>query len=328
MKNIGTMVAAIVVALVLGLYMCTFKIRFTEVAIVKTWGKPAKEALDEPGLKFKWPAPIQTVVLYDKRIRVLDDRTEETRTIDGKNVVVTTFTLWRIAEPSKFHTNFPSGVSEGEKKLRTAVITHKHAVMGRHRFEELVSTDPKERKLHEIEAQIQDQVARDVLDAYGIEVVGFGIKKIALPETVTTSIFESMKSHEQAKAARYQAEGNARANDILANAKAAKERILSAARQKVADIEAEAQRVVSSYYKEFDRHPELRIYLDALRTTRRALRSRTTLILPTTQSPFDVFEEQARREIIKAGRVSDLGGGETVPVAVRVEPKQPARSGN
>ncbi len=324
MKNIGTIMAAIVVALVLALYMCTFKIRFTEVAIVKTWGKPAKEAITEPGLNFKWPPPIQTVVLYDKRTRVLDDRTEETRTIDGKNVVVTTFTLWRIADPSKFHTNFPSGVEDGEKKLRTAVITHKHAVMGRHRFGEIVSTDPKERKLREIESEIRKQIADDVLDAYGIEVLGFGIKKIGLPEAVTTSIFESMKSHEQAKAARYQAEGDARANDILANAKAAKERILSAANQKVADIEAEAQRVVSKYYKEFDQHPELRIFLDELRTTARALQSRTTLVLPTADPPFDVFDQEARRRIISGDSIGNSGADSGVPVTVRAKPEPDA----
>jgi len=306
MKNIGTILAALFVAVVLALYMCTFQVRFTEMAIVKTWGKPAAEAIVEPGLKFKWPPPIQTVVLYDKRIRILDDRTEETRTVDGKNVVVTTFTLWRIADASKFHTNFPAGVDDGEKKLRTAVITHKHAVIGQHRFDEFVSTSPADRKLRAIEQEIQQATARDVMDAYGIEVVGFGIKKLGLPESVTTAIFESMKSHEQAKAARYNAEGEARANDILAGARASKERILAAARQKVADIEAEAQRVVSGYYREFDQHPELRIFLDKLRTVAQALQQRTTLIITTDQAPFDVFDEETRQQFLSGAPTSDL----------------------
>jgi modulator of FtsH protease HflC len=297
MKNLGTILAAFFVALVLVLYMCTFQVRFTEVAIVKTWGKPAEQAITEPGLKLKWPPPIQTVILYDKRLRPLEDRTEETRTVDGKNLVVTTYTLWRIADPSKFHTNFPAGVDEGEKRLRTAVIAHKQAVIGQHSFEEFVSTNPADRKLGEIEQQIQTRVAKDARDAYGIDIVDFGIKKLALPESVTAAIFESMKSHEQAKAARYQAEGEARANDILANARAARERILAAARQKVAEIEAEAQRVVSSYYKEFDRHPELRIFLDKLRTVASALQQRTTLVITTEHTPFDVFEEETRRDI-------------------------------
>ena len=70
MKNLGTVLAAAFLAVVLLLYMCTFQVRFTEVAIKKTFGRLTREAITEPGLKFKWPYPIQTVVVYDKRIRV------------------------------------------------------------------------------------------------------------------------------------------------------------------------------------------------------------------------------------------------------------------
>jgi membrane protease subunit HflC len=295
MKNLGTIAAAVFLALVLVLYMCTFQVRFTEVAIKKTWGRPANEAITEPGLKFKWPAPIQSAVVYDKRIQILEDRTEETRTVDGKNLVLTTFTLWRIADPVKFHTNFPAGVEDGERKLRTTVVTQKHAVIGQRAFDEFVSTDPEKRKLPEIEKAIQAAVAQSAQDDYGIEVVGFGIKKLGLPQSVTTSIFESMKSHEQAKAARYLAEGDASAADILANAKATRERIMATARKKAAEIETEAERVVSDYYKEFNEYPELRIFLDTLRTVAEALSQRTTLILDSEQAPFSVFSEEGRR---------------------------------
>lgn len=297
MKNLGTMFAAVFLAVVLALYMCTFQVRFTEVAIKKTWGKPAKEAITEPGLYFKWPAPIQTVVSYDQRIRMMEDRTEETRTVDGKNLVLSTFTLWRISNPSLFHTNFPAGVEEGERKLRTTVVAQKHTVIGQRGFDEFVSTDPAKRKLREIETAIQSAVARDVRDDYGIDIVGFGIKKLGLPQSVTTSIFDSMKSHEQAKAAKYLAEGDASAADIVANAQATKERILAAARKKAAQIETEAQAVVSGYYKEFDKHPELRIFLDTLRTVAEALQQRTTLILDTEQAPWNVFTEEGRQQV-------------------------------
>jgi len=294
MKNLGTIVSAVFLAAVLLLYMCTFQVRFTEVAIMKTWGKPADKAITEPGLNFKWPPPIQTTVIYDKRIRILEDRTEETRTVDGKNLVVTTFTLWRIADPARFHTNFPEGVEEGEKKLRTTVVAHKQAVIGQRRFDEFISTRPEERKIRQIEQEIQSLIAKDAMSQYGIEVVGFGLKKLALPEAVTTAIFDSMKSHEQAKASRYRAEGDARAAAILADAHAAETRILSVVNDKVAGIEAEAQRVVNQYYKEFDEHPELRIFLDTLHTLGEALSKRATLIIDTQHAPWDVLDVNQR----------------------------------
>jgi len=311
-KNIGTIVAAAFLAIVLILYMCTFQVRFTEVAIRKTWGNPAKEAITKPGLYFKWPAPIQNVVEYDKRIRTLEDKTEETRTRDGKNLLLTTFTLWRITDPSKFHTNFPGGELDGERKLRTTIVTQRQAIVGNHTFDELVTTDPSRRKLREIEQEIEAAVAKDASEEYGIEVVGFGIRKLGLPQSVTSTIFSSMKAHEQAKAARYIAEGDARANDILAEAGAAQERILAAANEKVGTIKAEAERVVGEYYKEFNKHPELRIFLDKLRTVAEALKERTTLILDASEPPWDVFDAASRSRVAPAKRLNDPNAG-TVP---------------
>ena len=297
MKNFGTIFAAVFLAGVLLLYMCSFQVRFTEVAIKKTWGNPDKDAITDPGLKFKWPRPIQSVVIYDKRIQTLETRTEETRTVDGKNVILSTFTLWRIADPGKFHTNFPASVEDGEKKLRTTIVTQQHSIVGQRSFSQFVSTNAADRKLGEIESQLKDAIAKSALDEYGIEVVGFGIKKLGLPQAVTTAIFNSMKSHEQAKASRYTAEGEARAADIMASAQATEDRIMAAARQKASEIEAEAQRVVSDYYKEFDKHPELRIFLDKLRSVKEALQERTTLIMDSGQSPWDVFNEAARAAV-------------------------------
>jgi len=294
MKNVGTIAAALFLVIVLALYMCTFQVRFTEVAIKKTWGKPSEKAITAPGLYLKWPRPIQTVVVYDKRVRILEDRTEETRTVDGKNLLVTTFTLWTIKDPSKFHTNFPSGVEDGERKLRTTIVTQKHSVIGKREFDEFISTNPSDRKIREIEQELREVVAQDAMREYGIEILDFGIKKLGLPQSVTTAIFASMREHEKSKAGVYVEEGEARARDILAKAKAVETRIMAAAQRKVSEIETDAQRVVSGFYKEFDEHPQLRIFLDTLRTVAKALRERTTLILDTQESPWDVFNEPAR----------------------------------
>jgi len=305
MKNFGTIFAALFIAVVLFLYMCTFQVRFTEVALLKTWGKPAKEAIVEPGLKFKWPSPIQTAVVYDKRVRVLEDRTEETRTVDGKNVLVTTFTLWRIDNPVKFHTNFPDGVDDGATKLRTTIIAKKGAVIGQRPFHQFISTNPEQRKIREIEEAIRRAVQVSAAEEFGVEIIDFGIKKLGLPETVTSAIFQSMKSNEENKASKYRSEGEAKAADLQAKAKASEQRILAAAQQKAEEIRADAERVVSQYYKEFQQHPELRIFLDKLRSISEALRERTTLIIDTEAAPFDVLSAEGRRRM-----ASEAGTGE------------------
>jgi len=245
MKNLGTILAALFLTGVLVLYMCTFQVRFTEVALLKTWGRPAKEAITEAGLWWKWPPPIQTAVIYDQRARILEDRTLETRTVDGKNLLVTTFTVWKIVDPVKFHTNFPQGVEEGEKTLRTMIVATKQAVIGQRSLSEFISVRESDRHLREIEDEIRLAATADAKSQFGIEILDFGIKKLGLPESVTSAIFQSMKSNEEKKAAGYRASGEARATDIEAEARAAESRILSAARQKADEIRSEAERVVS-----------------------------------------------------------------------------------
>jgi regulator of protease activity HflC (stomatin/prohibitin superfamily) len=149
-------------------------------------------------------------------------------------------------------------------------------------------------------------------------VVGFGIKKLGLPQSVTTAIFDSMKAHEDAKAKRYVAEGEARAQDILANARAAENRIMAVAQEKAREIETEAEQVVSTYYKEFDEYPELRIFLDKLRVDEQALRERTTLILSPEKAPWDVFSEEARAKVRPVAKPSgpDTVSGSDAPANI------------
>ena len=69
MKNLVSVIFVVLIVTVLLLYLICFQVRETESALVTTFGKPAK-AITEPGLNFKWPAPIQMVYKFDSRLRV------------------------------------------------------------------------------------------------------------------------------------------------------------------------------------------------------------------------------------------------------------------
>jgi len=295
------------VVLIVGFYMCTYQVRFTEVAIKETFGDPSAEPKTKPGMYFRWPWPIQNVVKFDKRIRVLEDRTEETYTADSKNVIITTSALWTIEDPYKFHRSFDK-VEDGEQQLRDAIRSQKKAVVGQYDFSNFVSTVPGERKLREIEQDILGSTP-DKADAgersfargslrevwrlqYGVDIKYFGITKLTLPESVTQAIFESMKKNEQVKADNYEAEGRAEAEQVVASATEAKERIMAVAKRKADEIRNEGEKIVSELYAQFGEHPDLRIFLDKIATLEKALSQNTTLVLDTRLSPVDLFEEK------------------------------------
>ena len=79
MKNITITIFILLVVVVLGLYLVSFQVRETESAMVMTFDKPTRE-ITEPGWYFKWPAPIQSFVKFDSRMRVLEAETGETTT--------------------------------------------------------------------------------------------------------------------------------------------------------------------------------------------------------------------------------------------------------
>ncbi len=289
MRNLPTLAAAAVVVLILGFYMCTFQVRFTEVAIKKTFGEKSDDTIQDAGLYFKWPWPIQSVVKFDTRIRVLEDRTEETITADSKNVIVTTATFWTIEDPYLFHKRFERE-EDGEKQLRNAIRSQKKAVIGQYDFSNFVSTNPENRKLREVEHEMLEPV-RDVWrEQYGVDVKYFGITKLTLPESVTKAIFDSMKKNEENKAKNYEAEGNAQAAQIVAAARAAEMRIMSVAQRKADEIRNEGQKKISEIYAQFEEYPELRIFLDKLGAFRESLQDDTTLILDKNDPPIDLFK--------------------------------------
>ncbi len=290
MRNLPSILAAIALLAVLLLYMCTYQVRFSEVAVVKTFGKADAETdvKQEPGLYPRWPFPIQSVKKFDTRIRILEDTIEETPTRDSKNLVVTTFTGWTIDDPYKFLLRYETEEG-GEDALRAKIRFHKKAVVGKHDFSEFISTDSAERRLQEIEREMEQAFAGEALEQFGVKTHIFGIKRLGLPKAVTKDIFENMKKLEENKAKNYETEGEAKAAEIIAVAKASRERIMAVARRKADEIRNDGQRRVGEIYAAFTEHQELRIFLDKLRALEELCKERITLILDTEIAPVDLF---------------------------------------
>src|SRR5437016_1802144 len=107
-RSLPSLIAGALLVLVLVLYMVTYQVRFTQVAVLKTFGRSTPPVLDEqgkvikrgdvitePGLYWKWPWPIQQVAVFDNRLQLTTNPGEETPTRDSKPIIVTTTMAWR-----------------------------------------------------------------------------------------------------------------------------------------------------------------------------------------------------------------------------------------
>jgi membrane protease subunit HflC len=133
-----------------------------------------------------------------------------------------------------------------------------------------------------------------------MEVVDVGIRLLSFPKGVTEQIFERMKKSEENKAAQFKAEGLAEGQSIRARASAISENIMAVANRLADEIRAQAQSEVGVYYAEFDKNPQLRLFLDRVEAVKLMLKERSTLIIEELstnwlQQLVQPVGEQARR---------------------------------
>ena len=288
-KNIFTIITASAIVIILILYLIAFQVRITEEAVVTTFGKPVR-ILKKAGLYWKWPWPIQSLYVFDSRLRVLDSMFEETYTKDGKNIIVSASLLWKISDPLKFLESVGSK-EEAEKNIQSVLRNYKNAVMGAHPLSHFISIDPEKLQFDEIENDIKRLVAADTETNYGITIKFVKINEIALPEETTAKVFERMKKERERIAERYRAQGEGEANTIKAKAESERDRILATAEAEAKRIMGEGDALAAKYYGVFSENEELAVFLRKLDSLKETLAEKTTVILDTGMTPYDLLEE-------------------------------------
>ena len=91
----------------------------TEHAVITNFGR-AVAVRSEAGLYAKLPAPFQRVTRLEKRIVFTEQQPTELLTADKKNVVLSTYVSWRIADPLAFLTSLRT--REAAEALLAALV--------------------------------------------------------------------------------------------------------------------------------------------------------------------------------------------------------------
>jgi len=291
---IPSLIVALIVVAALVTYAVTFQVRFSQVAVRVLLGNADEgSVIRRPGLYAKWPWPIETVVKYDKRFKVLDTPESEIKTADGKNVVVGCFAVWRIAQPLEFKIAVETE-RRAEELLRARINETRSSIIGKHDMSEFVSLDAEqlESSHEEIERQMLALAGPAILDEWGIEVVRIGVRRISLPEEVSQKVFESMIQEREALAARYREEGAALAETIKAEAESAKNQILAFAQSKAQEIESKGTRAATRTLAQISKEDEpFFIWLRRLDALKAVLQERTTIFFDSEIELFKDFVE-------------------------------------
>lgn len=288
-KNRLTLVVGVILVFVFILLLFTFQVRQTEVVMVTTFDRPTRP-VTEPGLKFKWPYPIQKVYRFDKRTQNFEDDFEETLTGDNYNLLAMVYVGWTVADVELFFRSFPQATPRAaEPALKGLIRSAKNAVVGKHKFADFISTDAKQLKFVEIEKEILDYVQKEAAQKYGIGINFLGIKKLGLPESVTQKVFDRMTAERQREVDRLKAQGEAEAMRIRSAADRDRDKILAGAEREASAIRSEGDAEAAKSFEVFKDHPELAVFLLKLNALEASLKDRSTLILDERTPPFDLL---------------------------------------
>jgi membrane protease subunit HflC len=285
------LIAAVVVT-ILGFAMFSFQVASNEAVVLTRFGSPVR-TLNEPGLFFKYPWPIDTVNRFDTRLAFYDTRLSEALTQDKRNVILPVFLAWRIADPLKFLEALGTPAA-APTKLDSLATSARNALLGRYDFAQLVTTDPEKLKLAEFETRLAESIRPQALSAFGIAIEQVGLKRIALPETNTLYVFERMKAERGQYAARFRAEGRREAEEIRAKTDAERTVLLAEAQQYAEQTRGKAEAEAARIYAEAHaQDPKFYTFTRELEALKKVTRENTTLVLDTDTSPFNQLKTPA-----------------------------------
>jgi membrane protease subunit HflC len=289
-RNLLTIIVGAVLVVIFALLLFVFQVRQSEVAVVTTFGKPTG-TYDQPGAYVKWPWPIQKVYKFDQRIQDFQDKFSENYTADSITLLTSVYVGWKISDAGQFLREFTGGsVPAAQTMLESMLRSAKSAVVGKHPLSDFVNTDPQKLQFKQIENEIEQTVQNELLtNNCGIHIEFLGIKQLGLPESVTQTVFDRMKSERQVLISRAQYEGEAEAQKIRANADREANETLANARAEATRIQGEGEAEAAKTLPVFQENPELANFLLRVNALQQSLNQKATLIFDQRTPPFDLF---------------------------------------
>jgi membrane protease subunit HflC len=284
---LAAVVAAVVALLVLG---STFEVSEAEYVIVEHLGDP-RRVIDEAGLHFKWPPPIDTVVRVDRRLMVLDPDPAEYLTSDKKNVLVSCLMVWSVEDPVRFRVSVLDERG-AEARLTDIMLSEVGTVIGLHPLSSLVSITEGEWEMEEVTAKITANAAKKAAESFGVRISSVRVRRLNFPRQNKQAVFERMEAERERIATQYRSEGVEAAQKIEAQARRDEATLLAEAKRKAEEIRGEADAEATRVYAEaFGKDAGFYEFLRSLEVYRKIIGENATVVVPSDSKLLEVMKD-------------------------------------
>jgi modulator of FtsH protease HflC len=261
--------------------------------VITEFGKPVR-VLTEPGLAWKIPAPVESALAVDLRLRTTSSGLQDVGTKDGLRILLQVFVAWQVpdepAEIQQYVRAVRNDPDEAARQLRSFAGSALQVTASAFDLADLVNTDPRRVRLAEFETKLQAQLERQVRQTYGIVVRQVGIERLSLPESALEATVARMRSERETVAALRTADGLRAAAQVRAEAARDSRITVADAQTQAAEIEAASRKQAAEIQASaYNADPQLYMLLRSLDTLSNMVGPNTRLVLRTDAAPFNVL---------------------------------------
>ena len=276
---------ALGIATLVIIYSSVFTVDITEHALVLQL-QEYKKTISKPGLYFKIPI-IQEAKFFSKQLLVNDAEPAEVITKDKKNLLVDSFSMWRIVDPLKFLQTVRSEAG-AQARLNDIIRSELRVDLGTHNLIDIVSVT-RESIMDVVTERVNKKAAE-----YGIEVVAVRIKRADLPKEIAISIFKRMRTERERIAREYRSEGKEESTKIKAETDKEKTILIATARQEEQEIRGKGDAKATKIYADaYRKDPEFYAFIRSMEAYKKSFKSDTTILL-SEDSDFLEFLHKAQ----------------------------------
>jgi membrane protease subunit HflC len=264
-----------------------------QAIVVTRFGDPIN-VLTVPGLAWKMPAPIESTINVDLRLRTTSSGLQDVGTRDGLRVLIQAYVAWQVpAEPERIRQFLRAVRNQPDvaaQQLRSFVGSSLEITAASFDLANLVNTDPAKVQLSTLESRLRERLDEQALKVYGVTIRQVGIERLTLPTETLNATVARMRAERETVAAERQAEGQRAAAEIASNADRDARVLRAKAKAEASSIDAKSRLEAADIYgRAYSSAPELYMLLRSLDTLDTVVGANTRLILRTDAAPFRVL---------------------------------------
>lgn len=269
------------------------QVRAGLASVVTRFGNPVR-VLIEPGLALRWPAPFESIIPVDLRLRTTSSGLQDVGTRDGLRIIVQAYVAWQVKPDAEHVQRFMRAVQnepdETARQIRTLVGSALETTAASFDLAHLINTNPAQVRLADFETKLADQINQQLLHTYGVNVLQVGVERLTLPSVTLSATVDRMRAERDTIAIERTAIGKRQAADIRSTAERDARVIQADALADAARIEAQSRVDAAALYgRSYQGAPELYSLLRSLDTLAAIINPQTRLILRTDAAPFRVL---------------------------------------